>query len=650
MLHNRRKKSKVASGSTLGRACCGLCIGFIALIEPEIAAADSCGRKQVELKAALMDKHKTQFDKSAKHLATIEGQLDKLCDYGQTVGIALWNRTINELVASVNACSDPISVAVLRAQRRNFENYKRSVADDCKNSAALRTDPNDASAFYNRGVAYSAKGDKDRAIADYSEAIRLDPGYALAFNQRGNAHSAKGDNDRAIADYSDAIRLDPKYGGNASLANGDNDRDIAYDTEAIRLDPKDASAFAHRGLAYFFKGEYDLCIRDSEEAIRLDSKNVSAFNNRGLAYLQKGDLDRALADLNEAIRLDPKLAAVYRNRGNGYLQKGDLDRALADLDEAIKLDPQQKPAYAYRGVVHEKKGRRENAIADYRKALSLPVDKFYAVGQRAHETARTRLAALTAPPATITPLAAPAGDPGRRIALVIGNSNYKAVAALPNPQRDAQSVAQALRSVGFETVKFETDLPRDRLIDSLRTFAAEAEKADWAVVYFAGHGIELGATGGLGGANYLVPVDARLETDRAIEFETVPLGHVITAVEGARKLRLIILDACRDNPFARQMKRTVASRSVGRGLARIEPDGGVLVAYAAKHGEVALDGGGHNSPFVAALVNRLPTPGVEIGKLFRLVRDDVLAATDRKQEPFVYGSLPGEDFFFVTGR
>src|SRR5262249_3483399 len=106
----------------------------------------------------------------------------------------------------------------------------------------------------------------------------------------------------------------------------------------------------------------------------------------------------------------------------------------------------------------------------------------------------------------------------------------------------------------------------------------------------------------------------------------------------------------RDNPFARQMRRTVATRSIGRGLARVEPDGGTLVAYAAKDGQIALDGDGTTSPFATALIKRLPTPGVEVGKLFRLVRDDVLSATGRKQEPFVYGSLPGEDFFFVATK
>jgi uncharacterized caspase-like protein len=174
----------------------------------------------------------------------------------------------------------------------------------------------------------------------------------------------------------------------------------------------------------------------------------------------------------------------------------------------------------------------------------------------------------------------------------------------------------------------------------LRDFSAEAEKADWAVVYYAGHGLEMG------GQNYLVPVDARLRSDRDVQYEAIPLDQVQGSIDGAKKLRLIILDACRDNPFAQQMTRTVASRSIGRGLARVEPEGGELIAFAAKHGQVALDGDDQNSPFVTALVKRLATPGVEIRKLFGLVRDDVLAATGRKQEPFIYGTLGGDDYIF----
>jgi uncharacterized caspase-like protein len=223
-------------------------------------------------------------------------------------------------------------------------------------------------------------------------------------------------------------------------------------------------------------------------------------------------------------------------------------------------------------------------------------------------------------------------------------------------------VAKSLRAIGFQAVTLAADASREKLIDSLRAFSEEAEKADWAVVYYAGHGIEVG------GVNYLIPVEAKLSADRDVQFEAVPLDQVMAAVEGAKKLKLVLLDACRDNPFVPQMRksstpepaavasastagRSVATRSVGRGLAEVKVSSGSLVVYAAKHGQVALDGEGGNSPFAVALVQRLATPGVEINKIFRLVRDDVMEATAGRQEPFTYGSLPGrEDFFFVAAK
>ncbi|MGP0090589.1 MAG: efflux RND transporter periplasmic adaptor subunit [Xanthobacteraceae bacterium] len=303
------------------------------------------------------------------------------------------------------------------------------------------------------------------------------------------------------------------------------------------------------------------------------------------------------------IELGTPITASLLNRGNAWSAKGDLDRAVADYNEAIRLD-------------------EKNAAA-----------------LTALDQARRVLAARPAPATSLQTGARPVKE--TRIALVIGNSSYKAVATLPNPRRDAAAFAAALRAVGFQTVTVASDLTREKFVDALRSFAAEAEKADWAVVYFAGHGIEIG------GVNYLVPVDAKLVSDRDAQYDAVSLEQVVGAVEAAKKMRLVIIDACRENPFAQQMKRTVASRSISRGLGRIEPEGGTLVAYSAKHGEIALDGDGTNSPFVTALIRHLPTPGVEINKFFRLVRDEVLTATARKQEPFVYGSLPSEDFFFV---
>ncbi len=230
---------------------------------------------------------------------------------------------------------------------------------------------------------------------------------------------------------------------------------------------------------------------------------------------------------------------------------------------------------------------------------------------------------------------------GGRVALIIGNSDYATVPALRNPARDAAAMSAAFRQVGFDVVTTAGDLNRERLVSTLQTFAKLADSADWAVIYYAGHGIELG------GINYLIPVDAQLATDRDAKFEAIALDQVLESVSGAKKLRLVILDACRDNPFLNRTRQIVATRSIGRGLARIEPQGGTLVAYAARDGQVALDGSDANSPFVASMIRHMVVPGIELSKLFRLVRNDVLIATGNRQEPFVYGSLPPEDFYFV---
>ena len=227
---------------------------------------------------------------------------------------------------------------------------------------------------------------------------------------------------------------------------------------------------------------------------------------------------------------------------------------------------------------------------------------------------------------------------------MIGNSAYTNASRLANPQRDAAEVARLLGKVGFE-VKVHTDLTRNKLLDTLLTFARDAEKADWGVVFYAGHGIEVA------GVNYLIPTDAKLLSDRDAPLEAVPLDQVLGAVERAGKLRLVILDACRVNPFAGQMRRTIATRSVSRGLTQVEPEAGTLVVYSAKHGETALDGDDGNSPFVKALMKDLMLPGVELRRVFDLVRDDVMDATQRRQQPFAYGSLSGrQDFYFVQDR
>ena len=226
----------------------------------------------------------------------------------------------------------------------------------------------------------------------------------------------------------------------------------------------------------------------------------------------------------------------------------------------------------------------------------------------------------------------------KRVALVLGNSAYRNVAPLANPVNDSAKIASTLKDAGFDVVDSRRDLPAAETRRALRDFADRARDADIAVVYYAGHGIEVD------GANYLIPVDARLERDTDIYDEALSLDRILIAIEPAKKLRLVILDACRDNPFSRTMKRTVASRAIGQGLAKVEPTSpNVLIAYSAKAGSTAADGDGKNSPFTAALSHHLTKPGLDVRRAFGFVRDEVLKITGNRQEPFVYGSLGGED-------
>src|SRR5579871_3803420 len=169
----------------------------------------------------------------------------------------------------------------------------------------------------------------------------------------------------------------------------------------------------------------------------------------------------------------------------------------------------------------------------------------------------------------------------KRVALVIGISNYQRVPRLANPQRDAEAMGALFKKAGFDTVDEARDVGISDLRRVIREFAEKSRDADIAVVYYAGHGIEVDGT------NYLVPADAKLGSDFDVEDETVPLDRLLRSLDPVKRLRLIILDACRENPFSNAMKRNFASRAIGRGLARIEPTtSNTLVAFATKAGAV----------------------------------------------------------------
>ncbi len=230
----------------------------------------------------------------------------------------------------------------------------------------------------------------------------------------------------------------------------------------------------------------------------------------------------------------------------------------------------------------------------------------------------------------------------KRVALVVGNSAYQNAPKLPNPANDAAAIADTLRAAKFDVVEAKHDLNIVEMRRAFRDFSDKVRDADIAVVYYAGHGLEVDGT------NYLVPVDAVLQRDTDAYDEAITLDRALQVIEPAKQLRLVILDACRDNPFAHTMKRTMASRALGRGLVGVEPGKpNTLIAFAAKGGSTADDGTGAHSPFTAALLDHLVTPGVDLRKTLGQVRDDVMKATGDRQEPFVYGSLGGSDISLI---
>lgn len=233
-----------------------------------------------------------------------------------------------------------------------------------------------------------------------------------------------------------------------------------------------------------------------------------------------------------------------------------------------------------------------------------------------------------------------AGAAPRRVALVIGNSAYANTAPLGNPKNDAADMAEALKQLGFEVVEGR-DLDKASMDRTIRNFAETLAGAQMALFFYAGHGLQVG------GQNYLVPIDAKLSSAAALDFETVRLELIQRTMEREATTNIVILDACRDNPLSRNLARAFGTRSasIGKGLAAVESGEGTLISFSTQPGNVALDGKGRNSPFAAALLKHIPTPGDDLPTILINVRNDVMAATERRQVPWEHSALTAKVFF-----
>jgi tetratricopeptide (TPR) repeat protein len=557
-------------------------------------------------------------------------------------------RLVVLLALALSAAWSSPSLAQSRAQLGPLCTSEATQADQqidaCNKIIALKVFKGEqlATVYFWRAVGWNKKGDYAHVIADTTEAIKLKPDQAL-YNMRGSAYFDRGEYDIAIADFNDALRSGPPSG----------------------------TIFHNRANAWRDKGDFAKAVADYDQAIKLEPKQAYSYQNRGSTKAALGDLDGALADINEAIRLAPALASPLTSRSVIWRAKGEFDRAIADGTEAIRLAKNPPPnvmtppgsvlisAYTHRALAYEAKGDAEHARADFAAALQGTAAD---AGSKANQaTARVRLSLLSDPVTTQPPRnasAAPSGRPaappatasvqaggtGRRVALVIGNGAYASVQALPNPPNDARAVSRSLRDIGF-SVSEGIDLDRATMQKMTRDFLRDATGAQIALVYYAGHGVQIG------GRNYLVPVDVKMQGGGNLTEGMVDMDTILAGLDDQVRTNILIFDACRNNPLEPQVASSEPSRAVvaSAGLAApaalgagVTHGAGTLIAFATAPGQVALDGEGANSPFSAALSRHLGTPGLEVQQMLTRVRAEVVASTRSKQVPWSNSSLLGE--------
>lgn len=531
---------------------------------------------------------------------------------------------------------------------RNNNQASTALADANK---AVELSPKNFNAYHHRAYIWDAMGEPRKAIGDYSESIKLNNKVAALFKARAATYARLGEWRNLIDDLDAALRLDPSDGSlveskiSGFLMLEEYDVVIQAASTMIEKTPKSSAALNYRGLAYQGRKQYDLALEDVDQALSLDPKNPTFLTNRSNILREMGDLDGAIRILSSVIAESSAPAGAYNNRSLAWRAKNDLDRALRDLNEAIRLAPNYVDAYANRGQIFEAMGDRDRATADYRSALKEQSGGVFI--KRYQRIAQARLDVLGAasePPQPLSPQKTQTDVADRRIALVIGNGAYKRAGQLVNPPNDASLLAKALRQLNFSVVE-GVDLDHAAMKRTINAFMADVPRARIAVVFYAGHGMQIE------GKNYLLPIDADTQS-ASFTHELVEVDSMLSGLDDQIRTNIIILDACRDNPLAREKVKVAAtSRSVTARSGLAAPSGlgaggtvgaGTLLAFATAPGQVALDGDGANSPFSSALNKHITTPGIEIQQMLTRVRNDVVAATKSKQVPWSNSSLLGE--------
>lgn len=591
-------------------------------------------------------------------------------------------RTESEIAGTIHACTrvleDPSATAEQRAHAYYFNGLNHFLK--ASQLAAAEGKPIGSA---NEASQRETKLALDDLAASISAAPRPIP---QPFGLRATIYTVLQHFDNALSDLAEAIRADPKISYH-HVQRADIlerlDRFSEARTEldtAVQLDPGNQNAWINRARLWGRYGDFEQALADYDRAEAVGgSQTWYALSGRArLAYVL-GEPQRAFADWTKAAETStlPMLAAQFHvragNLARDYLK--DPDKALQAYGRALAVVPNYAQAVVERGLAYERSNRFDDAAGEYRKAGEMtranPMEKStYDYSLFRLEALRARLSrkagdALAPNIDVLSRSASMDKQQGQRIALVIGNAAYANVPTLMNSDRDAESVGAAFSEAGFARVTVGRNLDRNQLDSLLRQFAREAASADWAVIYYAGHGIEVD------GVNYAIPVDASMDTLKDAASHAISLDRMIAAVAPAKDLRLIVLDACRDDPFVQQAHRVAARKrtfdkspdgaadlliagrkEMGGGLADFKPAQLNMVAmYSTQPGEVTLDGDELNSPFTRAFLKNLPTPNLDLRSFFDRVREDVASGTQGRQRPALNGRLrEGERFSFYPSR